>query len=1166
MPSWYRTWLTLALVLGTQQATVLCQEALPPVSPLELARGLRDAGLPHLALNYLKERGPSFSANDQALLQLEEAMCRLRLAENETDESEKESLVLAATQQLNSFLRTQAKHPRVAEARVSLAQLKTQAGKLAVARARRNPDRAGAKADAIKAHRYFIEAAQGYDSAINGLQTLVNAEVLDSPRERSLQRQLLQAKFDAAINLFSHAEAYIDPNQAQREQRTSLVNSCRTELSNIANYSDEQELCWMAKAYLVELQLFNDNVQRKTYQDAAKQFINENSRSNAPVAAAAGVRMMRFFLLREDFVSIVESRDRAIFRNNARRWLNDYAEGQPNQESMALRYYLGTVLLNEALKPENVITERDQPTEPGGEAPLVVKAVRDTGLALLREADEEFRIVVSTDNDNTERAQRQRARVTRWLIGDIHQPATNFTSFEQCYLAALMHLEQTRPQPDQPAPPTAEQQLESRQRAQELLERGRTLPVPPEASRSAEQAKLLLAQVYNELGQYYQAATLAESLSRTARKPALQSRAGAVALFAYDGIVRRLPAQDPARITDTARMMALAEYVIQTAPNDPNTDDIRIRLGALYSDAGRIRDGASAFARVSPNASRVLLARRFQAIAAYELLRPLQPNEPQRPDALPENERQAFFNQTVAALNAVPKITASLPVAEAEHYFSMKFYLAQIHLTNQPTGYATAEAIAKQLTAELDIVPDYDSTEKEKLKLQASLLRQRALYGQAMVLVLKDQHEAALKLLDPVLKEVLAAGPAVKADMEPEVAVVAKILDEERVKLVMVPVLNARIRLGQLEQTASLMDDLKKFGGSVSATAAIVLRGVDGLRPTLTALRKEGKTAEADQMVATITETVNRLMTEPNLTVNDQLNLGRSLKGLGEFKKARELLEKIPAPSNAAYLPETPTLVIDEAATEEQRRAKLAEHDAQSSAAGYYRIAQLELLRIARETADFAKADAILEASLGQETELNRMKDRTGGWATRYFDFRREYYYLLVAKAQKSASFSEAVPYYNQAISNWRTWENRYKAQLDKLNLPMSRLKAELTSLLAKSEQGEDVGQEIARVQQQMGQIERDLNRVRPSWYDCLAERWRAQVTALSAQAAGDEAKQEASLGKIVASILEFEKFNSPLTAAVHQQLYDLFQDFPVLQKLYTGQEGTLLLQPPPRR
>ena len=123
----------------------------------------------------------------------------------------------------------------------------------------------------------------------------------------------------------------------------------------------------------------------------------------------------------------------------------------------------------------------------GGKPVEKVVGVKDPGMAMLREADAQFRVLVRTENEYTERATRQRPTALRWLVGNPDRPPAQFAGFDECYMAALVQEEEARNAKD------AAVKAELMGKAIALLERATCLPVPPESARDAARADMDLA-------------------------------------------------------------------------------------------------------------------------------------------------------------------------------------------------------------------------------------------------------------------------------------------------------------------------------------------------------------------------------------------------------------------------------------------------------------------------------------------------------------------------------------------------------------------------------------------------------------------------------------------------------------------------------------------------
>src|SRR5580698_10165798 len=108
-----RLWFWCAVVFLAAAAPVSAQSP----SPLDLARGIREAGMPDLALEYLKEIENAPLPDDaKRAINLERAKCLLEAAEDEPDEGTRTSMVGEAKDGFRDFLVKNPNHPRASEA------------------------------------------------------------------------------------------------------------------------------------------------------------------------------------------------------------------------------------------------------------------------------------------------------------------------------------------------------------------------------------------------------------------------------------------------------------------------------------------------------------------------------------------------------------------------------------------------------------------------------------------------------------------------------------------------------------------------------------------------------------------------------------------------------------------------------------------------------------------------------------------------------------------------------------------------------------------------------------------------------------------------------------------------------------------------------------------
>ncbi len=1040
-----RRLLPLALLLLAAPAPAPAQD-MPPPAPPDLARGLRDNGMADLALEYLAEIAATAPPDVQKVLPLERAKCRLELATTENDESLRVALVAEAKKEFDQFVKGNPGHPRLPEAAVALAQLQTLDGKTQLQRANRLPaeQRAG---ELAKARPMFVAAGKQHAAAADVLKKKADQEEPNTPAHKEATQNYLQAVLDQGTNLYLLADSFPDDVKGpEYDAKMKAAKDAAVIFESVwARYKDYPQgwaaRAWAGESWRLQSELINA-------ENALNATLQEGMKAKTP-ASAAGVKMARFFILRADFVKNGGADgvpgERAKVRNACRDWLKEYAVGRPTAEVYAVRYYLGRVCMNEAMKRENLTLEQVKPADPKEKPTEKIVAVKEGGLTLLREADVQFKMLVRTENEYTERATRQRPTALRWLVGNPDRPPAQFATFDDSYMAALVQLEGARTT-------EKDERAAHLNKAIALLERAKGLPVPPESARDAARADLDLARTYVNAGRPHAAAVFAEHTARTARSPAAAAKAGVVALDAYRRTARTTAADfEDGRTVDRDRRVGLAQYLEKVAPNEAEIDAVRMQLGGDLYVLGRKAEAFDAFSRVPARYPGLAQARLFEGITAFDLIRPLAADET-RTDDLPADKKLAVFQRVVADLSAVPvpadsvKDDREVDLTPVSDYFNMRLQLAQLHVTQGAKAYPTAEQTLLASAAAAARHPGLPADDKVKFAMRFETLRIRTVYGQAMPLYTQGKYAEAAERFSALLTEVLKAGPAVKEKQPADVADLAKGLDADRIRLLLVPTLNAHVRAGAAAKTTELLDELKKFGGDLSTSARVVQQGVASIRPAVDALRKDGKKDEADKLIAAVAGMVAKLAAEPNLPVDVRLNLGKSFRELGEYAKAADLLTAVPAPENKESLKGELKPVENETADQTKQR------EADNTAAPLYRQARLDLARAYRLDKKFAEAAAVLDDALGKEgvpkQPKSTVKPREGGWASRFPEFRKESILLIEARAAAAGGDAKvAAPLWNEAIGNWSGWAGEYLAALNQLNQKYVPKKRELEVL-----------------------------------------------------------------------------------------------------------------------
>ena len=218
-------------------------------------------------------------------------------------------------------------------------------------------------------------------------------------------------------------------------------------------------------------------------------------------------------------------------------------------------------------------------------------------------------------------------------------------------------------------------------------------------------------------------------------------------------------------------------------------------------------------------------------------------------------------------------------------------------------------------------------------------------------------------------------------------------VDKRRLELV-VMALKLRVRQGKAEEGVEQLELLKQFGGSIEQNIPTLQQVTGEMAGQIVGLRQAGKADEAKALADGFAKLLNKLSAEPNLPPTVHLFLGQSLALVGEFGKAEEALNKIPAPAPEVMLKPLAEVKDDE------RRAVLLR-----------RRATLELVRVLRQSKKYAEGEAVLAAAMGTQQKQ--------GWAFPSLEFRKEVAYLYEAKGADLADIKTSNTEWGKAVKEW---------------------------------------------------------------------------------------------------------------------------------------------------
>jgi TolA-binding protein len=820
-----RTWFWLAALVLLTSGPVLAQSA--PVSaptgvpsPLDLVRGIREHGMPDLALEYLREiENRPMPDDDRKAMLLERARCLLDAADDEPDEGTRTSMIGEAKEAFNEFLTKNPSHPRASEAALAVARLTSIEAKAQLNRARRMevppplpadapaPERlerererdvaiAKQRDEAKKAQPLFLLASKRFHDAAEQMRAKLADKTLDPMTRQSLTREAFDAELASGINQYNLAETVLTANTSATLERNKYLEEARGVFAKLAKGSPTSRTAWVARAWMAEVLM---DQSKPTEADAEFKAILGSNLSEAE----DGKRLVRFFQLRRAYLAAIQERSTGKLGDVARDlqgWLARYGNTRkPTAEVIAARYYRAFALQFQA---ELLIGPPPKDGKP--------QTIGATPRGYLVEAEKTYRALSQTDNDYTIRATRNRMFIVRKLIGEADKPAADYATFESAQMAALIQIAKLQdaeraddvlePRRDAyvragralAAAGTELQRLraaaeipERKLRVLALLERARELATPQDNPTDVIDNLLRLVYFYQNSEQHYQAAVLGEHIARTVRTTGGKSAvAGLMALNGYITAAARVKvrAADPSqaaaaaeaeealRRIDRERAVELARFLDKTYPNDPATDAARHRLAILFVQEKKFDEAFEVVTKIRGGYAQLTNARQLEGYIASVLVTT-------RDIALPPGGKAGVFRRATADLSRVVKPPPNASEEEVRGYLSVRARLAQLYLAQSRAdeeaekatpGYDRAIAVADELLA---AVPTFDSLTVNpvadklnldglEMRLLGRDVRTRALFlrGRAHVDGGPEKMPAAAAVIQPVIDDVAKTG------------------------------------------------------------------------------------------------------------------------------------------------------------------------------------------------------------------------------------------------------------------------------------------------------------------------------------------------------------------------------------------------------------------------
>jgi hypothetical protein len=861
-----------ALIVRTAFAVALTGVfALPALSEepyLEFARRLRENGMPDIAADYLQhlaERKPS--AEVSALIPLELGRARFDVAVREGDLKKRNQQFSAARSAYESFLTTHRDDPRFAEIQLELARLIALEGKLLLDQAKQQESSAARKDLTAQAGRLFKDAADqlahatgAVDKRLSQLQDSTKNE--EKARKTDLETIRSRARLDEAINLINRSATLLESRDTKG--RASTITEAKKLLTVLAAGDETDPLTWQAKVWQGRL---SEEIDARP---EAVRIYSELAKQTAPAAAAAA-RTAGYLFLRvqanEEQAPDRAARVRQVV-SACEDWLKTHRDVIDSPEGQGVRYILAT-LLEEQARP-GIVRPQNQANAP----PRITTAYQAT----LAKAEHIYKDLSATENDYTDRARRRRNAILVILLGDRARDVAKLITFEECYVTAQVEaadLGRGR------APP--EERTERLAKIVSCLKRGLFLAGKGDNPNDVTDARLMLAYAYLAAGEPYQAAILAEYLSRSSPIGRRAAEAAAYALQAYaailDGDRRRNAGADEIK-ADQRRLRGVAELMEKTWPNEEATDMARHQLGGFLVEDRNYLDAIAMLGRVAPTYAGFAEARYQEGAAAQKA---------QGDDLVSAAKKKELLRRAIADLEKVPD-----PSPGASEQTTLAGCLARLEFGNlllldvkpDGTNFGRAAEVAKQIAK---LVPELSLEESyaTQVAAEANRLKLAAAGGRALQLIAAEKFEEARAGLAPLVAA---------AEKDANQKDVYEPLREAQRQIVTLALRCAIIenKAGEADKALFLLRRICPPDGPGAANSRLLQVVID-LKREAVAFKEKGETARRDRLERGLTGFVDELAKAPNLTSEVRLFLASAYASLDQHTKAADLLKDFPA-------------------------------------------------------------------------------------------------------------------------------------------------------------------------------------------------------------------------------------------------------------------------------
>lgn len=711
------------------------------------------------------------------------------------------------------------------------------------------------------------------------------------------------------------------------------------------------------------------------------------------------------------------------------------------------------------------------------------------------------------------------------------------------------------------------------------LEYGLKIVTPKDSTREVAAAQLLLVSCYYQLKMYPQAAVLAEHIARSNPKASKAPTAAINAVSCYDQAQRssrkhrdevqkgedadkQVPIAEAAIKSDTARLLAAAQFMVEKFPAENATDQARHFIGFfLYNRDRKLREAWKVYAEIKPTYSGIQAARYELSNVVNALIYPTGETDTAKfykivADRIKEystKQMDEIWPRSLALLEATPVPEETCYANEATAYAESRAQLIRLYqLVKQ---HDKALAIADKMLTLISKFTQLSAEAKTNLTRTFQTLTLNSVHSIAIDQFKANNYAKVAELVNHRIEEI-KKNAADTAKEEPSVS-----LNRLRAaqRLILTLALQSSVQDQKIERAGEILDVLEKLGGASENNSTAMLSNLLGtVLAQIDDLEKEKKTAEVKSLKQGFQKLLDKVKDRAGGKL-DQLPNGTKLflaKGylhVDAYQKATEMLESIHKSPVVAKPAPVPDSASDEVkAKYEQAKAAFDKWDREQHQVQYL------MARNYRLGKDYPQALKVLSEIIGPKVtakNFNPKDPKDKGWGFSSLEVRKERALILEEIARTaSPSDEKRQAKWGAAVQEWKAITNTFAPQLKEVP---SLLTPDDKAMYKTPEQREARAAEleaalpIEKRQQRSNEVTAIMAK-RNLYFELYFETTRCSVEAYHnlgvAVVKGNQDDYQAKFAKFAGDFHDYLTKNKDLSTALRDKTHELIESIPLLK------------------